>query len=200
MESKVRAGIWVLCLLPLGMLVFAVFTNGLGPDPAEKIMHVTGEWSLRLLLLTLLISPLRQWTRWAPIIRWRRVLGLCTFLYACIHLLCFGHFFLGWTFSILVEELLERPYIAAGFAAWLLMLPLAITSTRAMQRRLRKNWTKLHRAVYGALAIACIQVVWQTRSDYGEALIYAVLGAALLGWRLRRYLLRKHATGSVSSA
>ena len=132
-----RAGIWVLCLLPLGMLVFAVFTNGLGPDPAEKIMHVTGEWSLRLLLLTLLISPLRQWTRWAPIIGWRRVLGLCTFLYACIHLLCFGHFFLGWTFSILVEELLERPYIAAGFAAWLLMLPLAITSTRAMQRRLR---------------------------------------------------------------
>lgn len=191
MEKRVRAGIFVLCLLPFAWLFYSAASGGLGPDPAESIMHITGEWSLRLLLLTLLVAPLRQWSGWPLLLKLRRMLGLYAFFYACVHLASFCHFYVGWTLSILGEELVERPYITVGFAAWLLMLPLALTSTRAMQRRLRRNWLRLHRLVYPAAVLACCHLLWQARSDIGEALVYAALTALLLGWRVRRFSTRQ---------
>ena len=125
MERWTRSVVFVLCALPFLWVLYAAIAGGLGPDPAEALMHVTGEWALRLLALTLLMSPLRAWTGWTVLIKLRRMLGLYTFFYACIHFVTFLQFYIGWTAGRLLEELAERPYITLGFTAWLLMLPLA---------------------------------------------------------------------------
>lgn len=158
-------------------------------------MRATGLWALRLLLVTLCVSPLRQWSGWQWFMRQRRMLGLFAFFYACIHLAAFAHFYVGWQAGLLVEELLERPYITLGFAAWLLLLPLAITSTRRMQKRLRRRWVQLHRLVYPAAILACLHLLWQSRSDLGEALFYMGACAVLLAWRVQRASRRRR--GSV---
>jgi len=195
-QGAIRVGVFVLCLLPFGVLAYQALTAALGPDPAEAIMHVTGEWSLRFLALTLLITPLRRYVSWSVLFKLRRMLGLFAFFYACVHLVSFGHFFVGWTPAILLEELVERPYITAGFVGWLLMLPLAVTSTRKMQRRLRRNWLRLHKLVYPAAMAACLHLLWQTRSDIGEALVYIAVFLLLLGWRLWQYRQSRSASGS----
>jgi len=175
---------FIACLLPFAWLMHGAVTGQLGPDPAKSIMLQTGEWTLRFLLLTLAVSPLRRATgRYWPM-RWRRMLGLYAFFYACVHLVAFCHFYIGWNSTQLLEELAKRPYITAGALAWLLLLPLALTSTRSMQRHLGRTWRRLHRLVYPAAALACIHLAWQIRSDYGEALCYAALALALLGYRV----------------
>jgi len=191
MERVARIGTFVLCLLPFLWVLFAAVSDRLGPDPAEALMLFTGEWALRMLALTLLISPLRAWTGWSLLLKLRRMLGLYAFFYGCVHFLAFLQFYIGWVPTALTEELVERPYIALGFSAWLLMLPLAITSTRAMQRRLRGNWQRLHRLVYPAAVLACLHLLWQARSDVGDALIYLVIFTALLLWRVRRRMLKR---------
>lgn len=190
-EGLLRITVFGLCLTPMLWLVYAAATSALGADPAEAVMHVTGEWTLRMLVLTLLISPLRQWTAWPVLFKLRRMLGLFAFFYGCIHLLSFCQFYTGWEPAVLLEELVERPYITAGFLAWLLMVPLAFTSTRAMQRRLGRRWTRLHRAIYPAALLGCLHLAWQARSDIGEALVYSVIVVALLGWRFRRFARRR---------
>jgi sulfoxide reductase heme-binding subunit YedZ len=191
MERLLRLTVFVLCLLPFAWLVWAAGNAALGVDPGEVIMHFTGEWGLRMLLLSLLVSPLRQWLGWPPLLKLRRPIALYAFFYGAIHLLCFCHFYVGWEFASLWEELLERPYISAGFGAWLLMLPLVLTSTRGMQRRLRRNWSRLHRSVYLVVLLACCHLLWQARSDVGEALIYITIASLLLGWRWKRHLGRR---------
>lgn len=186
MNPLVKPAVFATCLLPFLWLLYAAFTGGLGPDPAEVIMHMSGEWSLRLLALTLLMSVLRRWTGRPWPLRLRRMLGLFTFFYACVHLASFGHFYAGWSAVILLEELAQRPYITAGFLGWLLMLPLAVTSTRKMQRRLGRNWLRLHRLVYAAAVVSCVHLVWQIRSDATEALAYSAVFVLLLAWRVRR--------------
>ncbi len=183
--------VFLLCLLPFGWLVCAAGTNALGPDPAESIMHSTGEWALRILLVTLAVSPVRKLWGWRWPMTLRRMLGLFAFFYATVHLASFGHFYIGWTPSILLEELVERPYITLGALAWVLMLPLAVTSTRKMQRRLKRNWRRLHRAVYPAAMLACLHLLWQARSDLGEPILYSVLLFLLLIWRLPVYRSRR---------
>jgi sulfoxide reductase heme-binding subunit YedZ len=177
------------CLAPFASLVWGIAANQLGPDPGEALMLATGEWGARLLMLCLLISPLRSWTGWSRLIQLRRMLGLYCFFYACLHFLLFMHFYLGWTVARLIEEVVERPYVTLGFLAWLLLLPLAITSTRAMQRRLRQRqrWTLLHRAVYVVALLISLHMLWQVRSDIGEALLYTAVFMLLLSWRLRRW-------------
>ena len=187
-ESIARAVVFVLCLLPFGYSLYGALAGTLGPDPAEALMHQTGEWSARMLLLSLLVSPVRKWKPWRLILKLRRMLGLYAFFYGVIHLVSFAHFYLGWSSIILLEELVERPYIAVGFSALLLMLPLVLTSTKAMQRRLGKNWQRLHRLVYISSALICVHIFWQIRSDAGEAFIYILLFAVLLAWRAKRYL------------
>ncbi len=184
MRAYLKPFVFTLGLLPLGWLLWGVANNSLGPDPAEHLMHVTGEWSLRFLVLTLLMSPLRE--RWQPALRLRRMLGLFVFFYATLHLLVFLQVMVGWTPTVLWEELVERPYITLGFVAWLLLMPLAVTSTRNMQRRLGRKWTDLHRLVYAVAILACLHLLWQARSDLGEALVYCLVFAVLLAWRVRR--------------
>jgi sulfoxide reductase heme-binding subunit YedZ len=188
--------VFCLGLVPLGLLFYGAVSNQLGPDPGESLMHATGEWAARLLILTLIVSPLRSWTGLSGLLRLRRMLGLFTFFYACLHLFLFLHFYLGWLPSVLWEELVERPYITVGFSAWLIMLPLAVTSTTAMQRRLRRNWQRLHRGIYPVAVLVSLHILWQARSDLGEALFYTLVFAALLSWRLIRFRAKQASTGS----
>ncbi|MCZ6828554.1 MAG: sulfoxide reductase heme-binding subunit YedZ [Gammaproteobacteria bacterium] len=187
MQRAVKPLLFLVCLLPLASLVWAAVNYQLGPDPGEKLMLEIGAWAARLLIATLLVSPLRTWSGWVSLLRLRRMLGLFCFFYASVHLSLFAHFYLGWVAERLLEEIVERPYISAGFTAWLIMLPLALTSNRAMQRRLRRNWQRLHRGVYAAAVLVSLHILWQVRSDFGEALVYALIFALLLAWRLMRY-------------
>jgi sulfoxide reductase heme-binding subunit YedZ len=199
MERTIRVGVFMACLLPFIWVVYGVVDNRLGPDPAEALMHITGEWSLRLLALTLLVSPLRVWTGKPWVIKLRRMLGLYAFFYACLHFGVFLQFYIGWTGAALAEELAERPYVSAGFAAWLIMLPLALTSTRGIRRRLGSLWTKLHKQVYSVAIIACLHLLWQARSDIGEAVVYILVFSLLLGWRVRRSWSETGKTGASSA-
>ena len=198
-EAIYRAAVFLLCLLPFAYSLYGALAGTLGPDPAEALMHQTGEWAARFLLLSLLVSPLRSAKPWRLILKLRRMFGLYAFFYGVIHLISFAHFFLGWSSIILIEELAERPYIAVGFGALVLMLPLALTSTKAMQRRLGKNWLKLHRLVYISSILVCVHIFWQIRSDAGEAFIYILLFAALLAWRGKRYLAKRKRDASAGS-
>jgi len=191
MQRVIRVGTFILCLVPFVWIFYLAAVDSLGPDPAKTLMLFTGEWSLRLLALTLLVSPLRAWTGWSVVMKLRRMLGLYAFFYACVHFFSFLQFYTGWDVTALSKELAERPYITLGFSAWLLLLPLAVTSTRNMQRRLRGNWQRLHRLIYPAALLACLHLLWQVRSDVGEALFYIVIIAALLAWRVRRHSLKR---------
>lgn len=177
------------CLLPLFILSVQLGTGQLGPDPAKRLMQGTGEWALRGLILVLLAAPLAK-RGWPMLFRFRRVLGLSLFGYVSLHLLLFAQVYVGWSLTLLTEELNERPYVLVGFSAWLAMLPLALTSTDRARRWLGRRWRQLHRLIYPATVLAWLHVFWLVRSDVGEALLYGVIFAALLLWRVRRLQLR----------
>jgi methionine sulfoxide reductase heme-binding subunit len=175
------------CLLPLAILfarAFAGLGGGLGANPIEFVMRDLGSWTLRFLLITLAVSPLRHLTGWSAVMRLRRMLGLFTFFYACLHLGVWIGMDLFFDWTLVWDDILNRPYITAGFTAWLLLVPLALTSTDAMMRRLRRRWAHLHRLVYPAAILGVLHFWWLTRADYREPLLYAVILGVLLGWRV----------------
>jgi sulfoxide reductase heme-binding subunit YedZ len=179
-----------LALLPLAGLVQGVIDDSLGADPVAALTHATGEWALRLLLLGLALTPLRRLTGQAWPIRFRRLVGLYAFFYACLHLAVFLVLDLQGFWTQVFEDIVKRPYITVGFAAWLLLVPLAFTSTRGWMRRLGKRWAQLHRLVYAIGVLAVLHFLWLVKSDLREPLVYAAILAVLLGarlwWRLRR--------------
>ncbi len=175
--------VFLLCLCPLAGLIAQAGSGQLGPDAGKELVLETGEWALRFLLLTLALSPLRQWTKNAGFIRYRRMMGLYAWFYASVHLVSVLTYLLGWSWLIFVEEFVERPYMALGILAWVMMVPLGITSNRWAQRKLGKRWKVLHRLVYVIGVLACAHFVWLVRSDFAEALIYS---AVLIGLLLAR--------------
>ena len=177
-----------LCLVPLALMIYELASGQLGPDPAKHLMQSTGEWGLRGLLLVLLAAPLAQ-RGYRGLSRYRRMLGLLLFLYISLHLMLFVQVYVGWSGALLTEELYERPYVMVGFAAWCALMPLALTSTDKARRWLGRRWRQLHRLVYPAAILAWLHLLWLARSDVGEALIYGMLFAVLLGWRVRRFFL-----------
>ena len=191
-QRGARALLFVLCLLPLAIIFFDGFTGGLEAEPVKDITHRTGWWALTLLLATLAVSPLRRLTGWNPLIKARRMLGLFAFFYATLHLLIY--FGLDQLFSVayIGEDILERPYITVGFTAWLLLVPLAVTSTRGWIRRLGKRWTKLHRLIYVCAALGVLHFYWLVKADTREPLLFAAVLALLLAFRLP-FLERKRA-------
>jgi sulfoxide reductase heme-binding subunit YedZ len=174
----------LLCLMPLCLLLVAAFNDALGANPVEKLTHETGDWTLRLLLATLSLSPLRQWTGQAAWIRLRRILGLYSYFYCCCH---FSIWFIA-DHSLdpgsMIEDIVKRPYITLGFSAFLLLLPLAVTSNQAMIRRLGKKWKSLHQLVYLVLVLGVLHFIWQVKADYLEAGIYAIIAMILLVHRV----------------
>ncbi len=190
MSTSLRRNKWLLMLLlavPALALVYAAATNQLGPDPADVLVAETGEWTIRLLCLTLFVTPLasvlRTRSRFRPL-PYRRILGVATWVYGVLHLLCYAAFLLAFQWGDIGAELIERPYITVGFAAVLLMTPLAITSTDGMVRKLKKRWKTLHKLIYAVALLAVAHIVWQIRSDAGEAIVYSLIIASLLLWRL----------------
>lgn len=172
--------------------VWRTGSDALGADPVAAIEHRTGLWALRLLLLTLAITPLRQLTGQAVLLRFRRMLGLYAFFYASLHLAAYLVLDLGGYWTQLFEEIAKRPYITVGFAAWLLLVPLAVTSTLGWMRRLGRRWGQLHRLVYAVAVLAVLHFWWLVKSDVREPAIYAGIAALLLGWRIvRRFNARR---------
>ncbi|MGB0721599.1 MAG: sulfite oxidase heme-binding subunit YedZ [Gammaproteobacteria bacterium] len=177
--------VFTLCLLPALVLVGDGLTGNLGVNPVETITHATGDWALRLLLLTLAVSPARRWLGW----RWpqalRRMLGLFSFFYAALH---FSTWFIldqGLSLQLMVVDVIERPYITVGFTAFVLLIPLAATSTNGMIRRLGgKRWKALHKTVYAIGILAVLHYLWLVKADYIEPGVYAVILALLLLARL----------------
>ena len=188
MVRLVKPSIFFMALIPFIWLLLKVFQNDLGPDPAQALSIETGEWALRFLLLTLAITPFRQIFRVAEIARLRRMIGLFAFFYASIHFLSWMAFILGFRWLAIAEELVERPYITVGFLAYLILFLLGVTSTNSMVRRLGKNWKRLHKFVYAASILAIVHLLWILRTDVTEAVIYGVLLAILLGYRIFRKL------------
>ena len=179
------AAIGLLCLSPLVWLLWALLTDQLGPDPAKVLMQGTGEWALRGLALVLLATPMAK-SGWPGLFRYRRMLGLLVFLYVSLHLLLFAQVYVGWSATLLLEELQERPYVLMGFTAWLVLLPLALTSTQRARKVLGHSWRQLHRLIYPATVLAWLHLLWLARSDWGEALLYGAVLGGLLAWRVRR--------------
>lgn len=179
----------LLCLAPaawLGWRIWLEFSTGdggLGADPVAAIEHELGIWALRLLLATLAITPLRHWTGQTVLLRFRRMLGLYAFAYATLHLTAYLVLDLRGYWAQVFEDIAERPYITVGMAAWLLLVPLALTSTKAAIRALGRNWARLHKLVYAIAVLAVLHFWWLVKSDIREPLLYAAILAVLLGWR-----------------
>ena len=188
MVRLVKPVIFFMALIPFIWLLLKVFQNDLGPDPAQALSIETGEWALRFLLLTLAITPFRQIFRMVEIARLRRMIGLFAFFYASIHFLSWMAFILAFRWLAIAEELVERPYITVGFLAYVILFLLGVTSTNSMVRRLGKNWKRLHKFVYAASILAIVHLLWILRTDVTEAVIYGVLLAILLGYRIFRKL------------
>ena len=186
--------------LPALELAVRVAANALGAEPVETLTHTTGAWALRLLLASLAVSPLRRLLGWTWLAPLRRTLGLAAFAWATAHLGVFLVFELGLDLSTLAEEVAEHPYVTAGFAAWLLLVPLAATSTRGWQRRLGRRWVALHRLVYVAVACAILHFLWLVKADLREPLVYAALAAAVLAPRLVRGISRRRDTRGTAGA
>jgi sulfoxide reductase heme-binding subunit YedZ len=174
----------IVAALPALALVAAFAINGPGANPIEEITHVTGDWGLRLILLSLAVTPARRWLGWRQIAPLRRTLGLAGFTYACLHLSTWALLDHGLDLDEIFEDLAERPYVMVGMAAFSLLLTLAVTSTRRSIKRLGQRWVKLHRIVYAAAVLAVIHHFWLIKADYRPAIVHAAILTLLLGARL----------------
>jgi sulfoxide reductase heme-binding subunit YedZ len=185
--GSIKALLWPLCLAPLLLMLLGLFERagfGLGANPVEELLHQCGKWGLKFMLLTLAITPLRRWLGWAWLIRFRRLLGLFAFFYLLLHFSVYLVLDQGLDGSAVLEDIIERPYITLGMTALLMLLPLAATSTRGMQRRLGRRWQKLHRLIYPIAILGVWHFWWQVKQDILEPASYAAILAMLLGARL----------------
>ena len=177
----------LLLALPMAWLVYATFNNLLGPNPAEALSRQTGDWTLRGLCLVLAITPLRVVLQAPGLLRLRRTVGVATFVYACVHLLCYAWFDQGFDLTDIWRDILKRPFIWLGFSAWVLMLPLAATSFNTAIRWLGgRRWQALHRLVYVAALLSVLHFFWMRtgKNDFAEVWVYAAVLIGLMAWRV----------------
>lgn len=184
----------VLGLLPLTGLVWGAIADQLGVNPAETLIRATGDWTLRLLCLTLAITPLRVMLGWPELLRFRRLLGLLTFAYACLHLLCYTGFDMGFVWADIVHDIPKRPFVLVGALAFVLLCALAATSWNGAIRRMgTRNWQTLHRSVYAIAVLAILHFWWMRagKHNFDEVWVYGVILAVLLFSRVLRLFRRK---------
>jgi sulfoxide reductase heme-binding subunit YedZ len=178
--------VFLLCLLPLAWLTlraFAPFGLSLGPNPVEALLHALGLWGLRLLLLTLCVRPAAVLLRQPRLMRLRRMLGLFAFSYLLLHFLTWLVLDRGLDWSGMVVDIAKRPFVTVGFAALVLLVPLAVTSTDRWMRRLGRRWHTLHRLVYVAAALGALHFLWLVKADWREPALYIAIYLALMAWR-----------------
>jgi Predicted membrane protein len=183
--------LFVLCLTPLGLLVWRALSVQLGPNPEQTLIWTTGLWALRFLLLTLAITPLRKLTGWAELARLRRMLGLFAFSYAVMHFTCYLWLVNDFSFDSVLKNVVKHPFVLAGMTALTLMLPLAATSTNGMIKRLgAARWQALHKLVYVVAVVAVFHYWWGklAKNNTADPKIYALMLAVLLGWRVVKAL------------
>jgi sulfoxide reductase heme-binding subunit YedZ len=195
-----KAAVFLACLGPLGLLVWEAFHGGLGANPVEFVEHATGDWTLRFLAVTLAISPLRKILGVPQLIRFRRMLGLFAFFYACLHFCIYIGIDQTLDLSAMWKDVMKRRYITVGFTGFVLLIPLAVTSTAGWIRRLGgRRWQLLHRAVYISAVAGVIHYYWLVKSDVHRPLQYAAIVGVLLAWRIGGGLYRRSQRGAAEA-
>ncbi len=184
--TKVKVLLWLLCLAPLARLVVGAFTNHLGTNPIETITRSTGTWTLVFLCCTLAMTPLRVISQAHWLAQLRRPIGLFAFFYAMLHMSTWVWFDQWFDVSDMIKDVIKRPFITVGALAVLLLLPLALTSTKGMMKRLGRNWSRLHQLVYVVACLGVLHYYWLVKRDVTQPIIYGLIVAALLGWRIWR--------------
>ena len=191
MHPAAKPVVFVAALLPFAHLLWGAIAQTVGANPAEALIRGTGDWTLRFLCLTLAVTPLRQWTGWHALARFRRMLGLFTFFYAVLHFTSYGWLDMGFYVDDIARDIAKRPFILVGFAALLLMTPLAATSfNRAVKAMGAVRWQALHRTVYAIALLGLLHFFWMRagKNDFAEWSVYALVLSVLLGWRLLKAL------------
>ncbi len=186
--------LFALCLLPFAWLVYAAFANQLGANPAEALIRQTGDWTLRFLCIVLAVTPLRTIAGLPTLARFRRMLGLFVYFYVVVHLLSYSWFDMGFDVPEIAKDIAKRPFILVGFAAFVLLTPLAATSFNAAIKKLgAKRWQRLHKLVYLIAGLGILHFFWMRagKNNFAEVAVYAAIIAVLLGWRLAQFLKKK---------
>ena len=189
--SSAKSLVLLFGLVPFAWLFWGAATDALGANPAEFLSRATGDWTLRLLCLTLVITPLRQLLSWPELARFRRMLGLLTYFYALLHLLCYGWLDMGFDWADTVRDIGKRPFIWAGFGAFVLLTLMAATSlNRAVRWLGSKRWQRLHQSVYAVAVLSLLHFFWMRagKNNFAQVWAYAAAITLLLGWRVRRFI------------
>ena len=184
MTKYLKPSIFVLSLVPFLIITYKIFFNKLGPEPVKEITHFTGEWTLIFICLTLSMSPLQKFTNLNYWIKIRRMLGLFVFFYASLHLLTYVGIDHRFNWQPIFDDVVKKKYIFVGFAAWILLIPLTITSSKKMVLLLKQNWKKLHRLIYVIAILGSLHFIWLSKTIYFKPLIYFVIITFLLILRI----------------
>jgi sulfoxide reductase heme-binding subunit YedZ len=176
--------LFIVCLIPAGVLVYNGIMDNLGAEPIKEITHFTGDWTLYLLLTTLAITPLRKLAAWNELVRYRRLLGLFAFFYACLHFLTYFVLDQFFDWDEILRDIVKRPYITVGFSAFILLIPLALTSTNNMMKRLGKHWKRLHSLIYITGTLGILHFLWLVKADVRKPLLLGAVLVTLLVLRL----------------
>ena len=179
-----KPSIFILSTIPFLIIIYKIFFNKLGPEPVKEITHFTGEWTLIFICLTLAMSPLKKLTNLNFWVKVRRMLGLFVFFYASLHLLTYVGIDYRFSWQPIFDDVLKKKYIFVGFAAWVLLIPLTITSSQKMILLLKKNWKKLHRLIYVIAILGSLHFIWLSKTIYFKPLIYFVIITILLFFRI----------------
>jgi len=185
MKKYLKPGVFLFSTIPFLLILYKIFLNKLGPEPVKEITHFTGEWTLIFICLTLSMSPLKSLTNSNIWISFRRMLGLFVFFYATLHSLTYVGLDYRFNWSPILDDVMKKKYIFIGFAAWLLMLPLAITSSQRMVLLLKKNWKRLHRLIYIIAVFGSLHYIWLSKTIFFKPLIYSIIIIVLLAFRIK---------------
>ncbi len=197
LRPAAKVVIFIAALLPFAWLLYGALTNNLGANPTEYLTRATGDWTLRFLCLTLLVTPLRTITATPQLARFRRMLGLFVYFYAVLHLLCYAGFDMEFNLADIIADIPKRTFILVGFAAFVLLTPMAATSfNRAIKAMGAKRWQTLHKAIYVIAVLAVLHFFWMRagKNNFAEVAVYAAILSVLLGWRVLQFVKNKAKT------
>jgi len=203
MHPSAKVVLFALCMLPISWLIYRVASNGAGANPQEYLIRATGDWTLRFICIVLAVTPLRTISNTPQLARFRRMLGLFVYFYVVIHLLSYSWFDMGFDVADIAKDIAKRPFILVGFLGFLLLTPLAATSfNKAIKAMGAKRWQLLHKLVYVISGLGLLHFFWMRagKNNFAEVFVYAAIIAALLGWRVRQYLIKKKSAAQTIQA